>query len=128
LISPDRLVADGFLAEETGEAVPDFPTALVDFGPVIDYKRDLLRQAHAHFLASGRDLQREAYDRFCQNTAYWLDDFALFKALEEHHKDQDGGVWNTWPKPIARRQIKAMKQWTSELAGEIGLHKFQQFL
>ena len=128
LISPDRLVADGFLAEEDVENVPGFPTGLVDFGPVIDYKRELLRRAHSHFLASGSDLQREAFDRFCQNTAYWLDDFGLFMALKEYHKDQDGGVWNTWPKPIARRQIKAMKQWSSQLADEIGLHKFQQFL
>lgn len=128
LISPDRLVADGYLPAEGVEKVPDFPTTHVDFGPVIDYKRDLMRLAHEYFLSAGNAAQRQAFDRFCLNTAYWLDDFALFMALKEYHKDQDGGVWNTWPKPIAKRQVKAMKQWRSQLAGEVELHKFQQFL
>jgi 4-alpha-glucanotransferase len=128
LISPDRLVAEGFLPEEAVEEVPDFPAAVVDYGPIIDYKRSLMRRAHEHFLANGEAIQHEAFDRFCRNTAYWLDDFALFMALKEHHTKQDGGVWNTWPKPIARRQARAMKQWAKDLAAEIALHKFQQFL
>ena len=128
LISPDRLVADGYLPAEAVEIVPDFPVGKVDFGPVIEYKRALMRLSHEYFLANGDELQREAYDRFCQNTAYWLDDFALFMALKEYHKEQDGGVWNTWPKAIAKRQVRAMKQWTKQLADEIELHKFQQFL
>ncbi len=128
LISPDRLVAEGVLPAAAVAEVPSFPSVVVDFGPVIDYKRDLMRQAYVHFLAEGDTDQREAYDEFRANTAYWLDDFALFMALKEHHKDQDGGVWNTWPKPIAKRQARAMKQWATELADEVGLHKFQQFL
>jgi len=128
LISPERLVADGFLPAEALEVVPHFPTGAVDFGPVIDYKRELMRLAHAHFKASDDAPRHEAYRKFCQNTGYWLDDFALFMALKEYHKDQDGGVWNTWPKQIAKRQVRAMKQWATELADEIDLHKFQQFL
>ncbi|MBP6017069.1 MAG: 4-alpha-glucanotransferase [Candidatus Promineofilum sp.] len=128
LISPDRLVAEGYLPAEAIEDVPDFPAGEVDFGPVIDYKRALLNQAHDHFLTVGDEAQHEEYKRFCQNTAYWLDDYALFMALKEHHKEQDGGVWNTWPKQIARRQVRAMKQWATQLANEIAGHKFQQFL
>ncbi len=128
LISPDRLVADGFLPAKAIEKVPDFPTGQVDFGPVIDYKRDLLRAAHDYFQENATPAQRDAYNRFCLNTSYWLDDYALFMALKEHHKDQDGGVWNTWPRPIAKRQVKAMKQWTRDLANDIESHKFQQFL
>lgn len=128
LISPDRLVADEFLPATAIDTVPDFPATAVDYGPVIDYKRELLRQAYEYFLSSGNATQREAYERFSRNTAFWLDDFALFMALKEYHKEQDGGVWNTWPRAIAKRQVKAMKQWTRELASEIELHKFQQFL
>ena len=128
LISPDRLVADGFLPAKAIEKVPDFPTGQVDFGPVIDYKRDLLRAAHDYFQENATPAQRDASSRFCLNTSYWLDDYALFMALKEHHKDQDGGVWNTWPRPIAKRQVKAMKQWTRDLANDIESHKFQQFL
>lgn len=128
LISPDRLVSDGFLPAEAVKVIPDFSPTAVDFGPVIEYKNELLRQAHAYFLANGSDDQRVAFDRFCQNTAYWLDDYALFMALKQHHGENEGGVWNTWPKPIAKRQVRAMKQWSKELADEIASHKFQQFL
>lgn len=128
LISPDRLVIDGFLPAEAVEDVPEFPPAAVDFGSVIEYKNALLRLAHEHFLANGHDDHHAAFDRFCQNTAYWLDDYALFMALKQHHNEHEGGVWNTWPKPIAKRQVRAMKQWTKDLAGEIALHKFLQFL
>ncbi len=128
LISPDRLVAEGFLPAAAVAAVPAFPTTKVDFGPVIDYKRELMRQAHDYFQAGGAAEQRDAYERFCANTAYWLDDFALFMALKEYHKEQEGGVWNLWPSAIAKRQVRAMKQWSNQLAGEIELHKFQQFL
>ncbi len=128
LISPDRLVAEGFLPAEAVERVPDFPAERVDFGPVIDYKRELMRRSHEHFAENATDSQRQAYERFTRNTAYWLDDFALFMALKEFHKEQDGGVWNTWPKQIAKRQVRAMKQWRTELADEIELHKYQQFL
>ncbi len=128
LISPDRLVAEGYLPAEAVEATPTLPTAQVDYGPVIEYKGALMRAAHEHFRANGTAEQHALFDAFCTNTAYWLDDFALFMALKEYHKDQDGGVWNKWPADIARRQKRAMKRWTDELRDAIELQKFQQFL
>lgn len=128
LISPDRLVSDGFLPAEAVEVIPDFPAHMVDYGPVIEYKQSLLRQAYQHFQADGDSPQHEAYEGFCRNTAYWLDDFAMFMALKDYHNELDGGVWNTWPTAIAKRQVRAMKQWSTQLATEIEIHKFQQFL
>jgi len=128
LISPDRLVDTGFLPAEAVAATPTLPTAEVDFGPVIEYKGALLRETYTYFKANGSATQREAFARFCVNTAYWLDDFALFMALKNHHKEQDGGVWNKWPADIARRQKRAMKQWAEQLQDEIEMHRFQQFL
>jgi len=128
LISPDRLVAEGYLPAEAVEATPTLPTAQVDYGPVIEYKGALMRAAYEHFRANGTAEQRELFAGFCANTAYWLDDFALFMALKDHHKDQDGGVWNKWPSDIAKRQKRAMKHWAAELGATVELQKFQQFL
>lgn len=128
LISPDRLVVDGFLPADAIEVVPEFPPATVDYGAVIEYKRALLRQAYENFKASDAADQHTAFERFCQNTAHWLDDYALFMALKEHHGQEEGGSWNTWPKAIAKRQVRAMKQWSKDLADEVESHKFQQFL
>lgn len=128
LISPDRLVQQGFLPADVVADVPSFPHHEVDFGPVITYKMDLFRQAHAHFRENATAVQRDAYEQFCQEQAAWLDDFALFMALKNEHVDHKGGVWNTWPRPIAMREPAALKEWTAKLADDVALHKFLQHL
>ena len=42
--------------------------------------------------------------------------------------ENDGGVWNTWPKPIAMREPSAIKEWSEKLADDVALYKFAQFL
>jgi 4-alpha-glucanotransferase len=128
LISPDFLVRDGYLPALAVRQVPDFPDDAVDFGWVIDYKTKLLAQAHDHFKAKGTAEQHEAYDKFCHNQSAWLNDYALFMALKARHVAHEGGVWNTWPQAIARRDPEAMKLWRDVLADDIAYHKFMQFL
>jgi 4-alpha-glucanotransferase len=128
LISPDKLVDEGYLAHEAVSEVPAFPEDKVDYGWVIDYKNNLLRQAFDYFQQYGRDDQRGAFDAFCAEQAYWLDDFALFMALKVHHMHQDGGVWNTWPYDIAHRKPEAIAWWSEYLAADVQFHKFLQFL
>ena len=128
LISPDQLVEDGFLPEEAVEDVPRFPDSRVDYGWVIDYKNGLLQQAFAHFRRAGSAQQKEAFERFCAEQAAWLDDFALFMAVKNHHVEHEGGVWNTWPEEIARRTPQGMRKWAERLQEEVQYHKFLQHL
>lgn len=128
LISPDGLVKQGYLAAEAIKTVPHFPEQAVDYGPVIDYKQSLLQQSYDYFKEQGTAEQQAAYHQFCEAQAAWLQDFALFMALKNHHKEVEGGVWNTWPADIAHRKPKAMKKWSLELADEIAKHKYLQFL
>ncbi len=135
LISPDYLVRDGFLPEAAcpGEdvetaTVPTFPQHEVDFGEVIPYKNKLLQQAHKHFLTHGTAVQQAAYHQFCSENGRWLDDYALFMALKNHHVAHEGGVWNSWPRDIAMRQPEAMAAWSEKLAQAVDQHKFLQFL
>jgi 4-alpha-glucanotransferase len=128
LISPERLVEDGFLPAEAIEEAPDFPTSHTDYGRVIDYKTQLLRRSFAHFREDGSAAQRAALDGFCDAQADWLEDFALFMALKMYHVEQEGGVWNTWPEAIARRRSEGMAAWREKLGGEVAYHRFVQFL
>lgn len=128
LISPDRLVEEGYLPPEAVQDVPAFPRERVDFGWVIDYKMKLLQQAHHHFQVNGTEEQRTAFERFQEEHAAWLDDFALFMAVKNQHVDHEGGVWNTWPEEIARRTAEGMEKWSEKLAAEIATQKFLQFL
>jgi 4-alpha-glucanotransferase len=128
LISPDRLVEEGYLPKTAVLTTPNFPNHLVDFGPVIAYKMNLLRQAFAHFQQYGTAEQQDALAAFGTEQAYWLDDYALFMALKHEHMHHQGGVWSSWPKEIALRKPKAIKAWGEKLADEVALHKFLQFL
>lgn len=128
LISPDQLVGDGYLPASDVKDVPSFPTSVVDYGWVIFYKNQLFQKAFDHFKLVSNVEKVEAYEQFCVDNAFWLDDFSLFMALKNYHKDQDGGVWNTWPIDIAQRKPAAMKAWAAKLANKIELYKFTQFL
>jgi len=128
LISPDQLISDGYLTTADVKDVPTFPTDIVDYGWVIFYKNQLFQKVFTQFKASGNLEKVSAYKQFCVDNAFWLDDFALFMAIKNYHKDQDGGVWNTWPVDIAHRKPAAMKVWAKKLADEVELYKFTQFL
>jgi 4-alpha-glucanotransferase len=128
LISPDKLVRDGYLPVEAVAEIPPFSNNKVDYGEVIPYKNTLFKQAHAHFQECGTVEQRHAFARFCDDNAAWLSDFALFMALKMLNMHDRGGVWNTWPNDIARREPGAMSKWSEELADEVQLNKFLQFL
>jgi len=128
LISPDRLVEDGYLPAAALKNVPAFPARLVDYGWVIVYKNELFQKAYSHFKEYGKAEQKQAYEQFCAAQAFWLDDFALFMAVKQYHKDKQGGVWNSWPADIAHREPAARQTWSAKLADEVALHKFTQFL
>ena len=128
LVSPDTLATEGYLPPEAIATVPPFPADSVDYGPVIAYKMGLLRQAHEYFWAEGAAAQQAEFAQFCRISAYWLDDYALFMALKNRFMAQAGGVWNSWPRPIATRRPEALAEWREKLADNVSLHKFSQFL
>ena len=124
LISPEVLRDDGFLIEADFANLPIFPIDQVDFGHVIPTKTALLKQAFERFKSGASPLQQQAFIRFCETHAYWLDDYALFMALKEVH----GGVsWNAWEPAIVDREPEAMAQWHQNLEDEIFFHKYLQF-
>ena len=60
LISPEGLAYSGPApAHGAPDDAPYFPADRVDFGPVIEYKQGMLRQAYAHFKSHGTDAQRD---------------------------------------------------------------------
>jgi 4-alpha-glucanotransferase len=124
LISPRVLVEAGHLSAADLEDLPFFPDDKVDFGPVIYHKTGLLRRAFANFRAGAPAAQREAFARFCQEQASWLDDFVLFMALKEAH---DLRPWDEWEPELAARQPEALAQAWESLALEIEEQKYRQW-
>lgn len=120
LISPDQLVADGWLAETDINEPPHFPAERVDFPGVAEYKNKLFRKAYARFSAGPVP---GSYRRFCAQ-AEWLEDFALFTALQ--HEQQT--PWSQWPQEVRDRKREALQQARERLQDAIEYRKFLQYL
>ncbi len=123
LISLERLVEEGLLALEDLEG-PDFPEGTVDYERVIPFKMACLRKSFQLFVARASDREREAFEAFCQENAWWLEDYALFMAVKAAH---GGAVWTAWPPSIAHREPEALAQWREALADEIVMWKYWEF-
>jgi 4-alpha-glucanotransferase len=124
LISLERLRDDGLLSQADLDAFPQFPDDAVDYSGVFPEKLKLLEKAADAFQATADDETRAAYDQFCQERAFWLDDYAFFMALKRSH---GGASWSQWDSAIARRKPSAMADWHQKLATLIEHHKFFQF-
>ncbi|MBP1632943.1 MAG: malQ, partial [Acidobacteria bacterium] len=125
LVSPDLLVAEGFLDAADLAAAPDFPADRVDFGRVIPWKLSLLDRAFARFQGAPPGDSAARHRAFRQANAGWLDDYALFMALKEAH---GGGPWADWPQPLRHRRRAALAEARAALSREVERQAFRQFL
>ncbi len=81
----------------------------------------VLRRAFVKF----QEKPLRGYANFKKEQKSWLPDYALFMAL----KDQHGGApWYEWEPELAMRDKKALEAAKTELAEEIELYSFIQFL
>ena len=124
LISPERLREEGLLSESDLEHSPGFPEDRVDFGPVIQFRKELLRRAWCNFKSQATEGQREDFEDFCRACSSWLDDFALFMALKEVHQT----VWNVWEKDLVRRKPAALHRAAKKYSDLVQSQKFAQYL
>jgi len=125
LISLENLAERGWLDFAAIENPPDFPKTEVDFARVIRWKMNLLAAAARGFSARATADDRKLFGAFTQLNSKWLDDFALFMALKQHHS---GAMWTRWDPTLRRREPEALTRWRGRLAEPIAIHKFLQFV
>lgn len=125
IISPDRLLADNLLTADDLADCPPLSNTAVDYGPAIEYKTALLRTAYEYFKESTDTALLDAYNTFCEKSAHWLDDYALFMALKNLH---NGASWLEWDKEYKFLTEDGRKKATVLCADDIGYYKFVQFI
>ena len=123
LISLERLVERGLLGRDR-IAQLDKKVGFVDYERVRATKLPPLREAAHNFLSSANGRHRGAFDRFCSDNNWWLDDYVLFLALRNRHPD---GAWNRWPREFVRREPQALDRARSEMAEELSVFRAAQF-
>ncbi len=125
LISPQKLVRENLLTGEDLSRKPDFPQDRVDFGKVIDWKNWILSKAYENFRQTSDYDLREKFQAFKNEFAWWLDDYALFRAIR---KNQNQKPWYEWEKSLKLRDESAMAEARQDLPEEIEAQKLYQFL
>ncbi len=101
---------------------------IVNYDEVRTLKYFVLHRAYAHF----RDREwrsgtrrASAFRAFMDSQAWWLDDYALFRALKARHGER---AWTDWPEPLRTRQREALDAARDELADDIQFRKYLQWL
>ena len=118
------MIEDGLLQPDacTGKS---FSNTAVDYAAVIPFKRQLLQMAWKVFSAGARPDLRSPFDQFCHDQRHWLEDYALFRALKARH---NGAYYLEWPAKLVQRDPATMALARGELANQIDMVRFAQFL
>src|SRR5438552_499101 len=124
LISPDWLIEDELVKASDCAGGP-FSATAGDFDAVKRFKYALLEAAWKSFGTGARSDLHPDFERFGQEKAHWLDDYALFSALKARY---GGASYLEWPEELVRRAPAALEQARRELASQIDLVRFGQFL
>jgi 4-alpha-glucanotransferase len=111
-ISLEALQAQGLLKKE-------------DLSGLITDKTQLLTKAYLAFAEQSDTQEFTDFMNFCDKQVDWLHDFALFLALRK--KFNQAG-WDTWPEAYKKRDIPTLRHAREELAQEIAVIKFTQFI
>ncbi len=97
----------------------------IDFGSVIPQSEQVLKSAFDDFFSNHNSDERKDFDGFCERSSFWLDDYALFRALADRFETNS---WIKWPHDLSFRKPEALEKWGDELREEILFHKFVQYL
>lgn len=124
LVSPERLLEEGWLTAEDLAPLAALPAHVADFDRLIAPRLSVLARAWATFEARATDAQRTAFADFCAAQAWWLDDLALFLSLKEAHQLR---AWTSWPAPLRDRHPAALDEARTRHAADVRRHQFVQW-
>jgi len=103
-------------------------STVVWYGAVKALKQAALRHAFARFRTTewATDSTRaRALRAFIEAHAWWLEDYALFRALHAHHGETP---WTDWPAPVRSREPGALARARAELQEEILFRQYVQWI
>jgi 4-alpha-glucanotransferase len=123
MVALEPLVAKGWLAQPV---LPDggFEALKVDYAKVIPWRLQQLRTAAKGFTALATADERAAFEAWRGAQASWLDDYALFMALETASGYK---TWWQWEDSLRRRVPAALDASRAQHADEIAFWQFVQW-
>lgn len=135
LLDADAIAADGIAAEAapvgrpggTGAAVTASSPHFAELEGVEARKLGLLRRAAERFFGDDPALgeARTAFRQWSAAQVGWLDDYALFQAVDAA---EGGRSWSQWPPALARREPAAITAARREHEAECRYWSFVQWI
>jgi 4-alpha-glucanotransferase len=125
LICFDDLQVEGLLLPEEVAGFPEFPRDRVDYGPVLEHRGAVLAKVCRAFSSRASAELKASFKSFCQDQAYWLEDYALFTALKEENGLRP---WIDWAPEYRSRDARALKAFAKAQATRVEHAKLRQFL
>ena len=108
--------------------------AAVRRAPCVDYpnvrrlKHVALRAAFERFKAAEWDChtaRAREFGRFLSEQAWWVEDYALFRAIHAHEGERP---WTMWPAALQQRDPAAIDRARRELVREVLFYQFLQWI
>ena len=100
----------------------------VDYAAVRSLKHGALRDAFCRFYEAewNRDSERaRAFREFVARQAWWIEDYALFRAVHAHEEERP---WTEWPEALRRRDPQAIDRARRELSRDVIYYQYLQWL
>jgi 4-alpha-glucanotransferase len=123
LVSLTLLARQGLLSAADLTPAPEFRSPRLNFPATLRFREERLRRAFARFRRR-RGERGRAFREFCQRSADWLEDYALFAALR---RASGGNPWTEWEPEVRTRQPSALRAAGERLADEMAAQRFAQF-
>ena len=119
LIDLETLIGEKLLTKEECESFSFGKQVMyIDYDCVRESRNVLLKKAFGRFEPD------ESFKEFVAEQSFWLEDYALYMALKDHH---EGKSWTVWEEKLRKREPDIISETESELEQEIQYYRFQQF-
>jgi 4-alpha-glucanotransferase len=123
LISLERLIEEGLLPRSALASAPIFAQGRADYPAARAWRERCLKIAFEAF--AKRTSDHPSFDIFCEQSADWLEDYALYAAIKRSRRDV---AWTEWEPDLRARDPAALDRARHALREEIAQQRFEQFV
>ncbi|HTN19444.1 MAG TPA: malto-oligosyltrehalose synthase [Pelobium sp.] len=121
-ISPESLVADGYLQETDFADFREEATTTINFQQVKATKTQLLKKAFLNFRT--QSAEDNAFQKFIADEKDWLPDYSLFTVL----RNKLNQPWFEWPNEFKLRDTTALIEFSNDYKEEILEQQWYQYV
>jgi malto-oligosyltrehalose synthase/4-alpha-glucanotransferase len=126
LINPEMLVKNELLEDKDIDGYTTIASShQVDFKKAEEIKKELFEKAYKNYISKqGAELHHQ-FNRFCEEEAFWLDDFALYVMLKQKHAEK---AWFEWPDEHKYHNKDALQALSENQSAILNKVKWLQFI